>query len=187
MKPGFLSAGSSSKMPGRLSWIIFSKGGHSHEPVSAPISGTHRDPSGNVPRLSSGKRYLRQKPLKLTAWLFPLLLGLCISGGFLSCFFQISTLPVLFLLLPLLLFLYHKTLRISIWKSGSIFLAVCAVLPASTAFPGGKCHYNCQPQSDRKRTVVSDQIRPLLQRNLFKLRSGYLVSCLPCGKKYDRR
>lgn len=54
-------------------------------------------------------------------------------------------------------------------------------------FPGGKCHYNCQPQSDRKRTVVSDQIRPLLQRNLFKLRSGYLVSCLPCGKKYDRR
>ena len=71
--------------------------------------------------------YLRQKPLKLTAWLFPLLLGLCISGGFLSCFFQISTLPVLFLLLPLLLFLYHKTLRISIWKSGSIFLAVCAV------------------------------------------------------------
>ena len=42
--------------------------------------------------------YLRQKPLKLTAWLFPLLLGLCISGGFLSCFFQISTLPVLFLL-----------------------------------------------------------------------------------------
>ena len=71
--------------------------------------------------------YLRQKPLKLTAWLFPLLLGLCISGGFLSCFFQISTLPVLFLLLPLLLFLYHKTLRISIWKSVSIFLAVCAV------------------------------------------------------------
>ena len=71
--------------------------------------------------------YLRQKPLKLTAWLFPLLLGLCISGGFLSCFFQISTLPVLFLLLPLLLFLYPKTLRISIWKSGSIFLAVCAV------------------------------------------------------------
>ena len=102
--------------------------------------------------------YLRQKPLKLTAWLFPLLLGLCISGGFLSCFFQISTLPVLFLLLPLLLFLYHKTLRISIWKSGSIFLAVLRgfCLPQQP-FPGGKCHYNCQPQSDRKRTVVSDQ------------------------------
>lgn len=71
--------------------------------------------------------YLRQKPLKLAAWFVPLLLGFSVPGGFLCCFFKISTLPVLFLLLPLLLLLYHKTLRISIWKSGSIFLAVCAV------------------------------------------------------------
>ena len=131
--------------------------------------------------------YLRQKPLKLTAWLFPLLLGLCISGGFLSCFFQISTLPVLFLLLPLLLSLSQDAsdlhLEVRQYFSGCL-RGFC--LPQQP-FPGGKCHYNCQPQSDRKRTVVSDQIRPLLQRNLFKLRAGYLVSCLPCGKKYDRR
>ena len=31
------------------------------------------------------KNYLRQTPLKLTAWLLPLLLGICILGGAVCC------------------------------------------------------------------------------------------------------
>ena len=31
------------------------------------------------------KSYLRQTPLKLTAWLLPLLLGICILGGAVCC------------------------------------------------------------------------------------------------------
>ena len=31
------------------------------------------------------KSYLKQAPLKLTAWLLPLLLGICILGGAVCC------------------------------------------------------------------------------------------------------
>ena len=34
------------------------------------------------------KNYLRQTPLKLTAWLLPLLLGICILGGAVCCALQ---------------------------------------------------------------------------------------------------
>ena len=128
--------------------------------------------------------YLRQKPLKLTAWLFPLLLGLCISVLFLSNFNATRSFSSA-AAAPVSLSQDASDLHLEVRQYFSGCLrGFC--LPQQP-FPGGKCHYNCQPQSDRKRTVVSDQIRPLLQRNLFKLRSGYLVSCLPCGKKYDRR
>lgn len=58
---------------------------------------------------------------------YPALLTLSLSGGIICYMLQ---LPVRLLLLPVLLLLmliYHKTLQISIWKSSSIFLAVCAV------------------------------------------------------------
>ncbi|MGO4947571.1 GHKL domain-containing protein [Blautia sp. Sow4_E7] len=71
--------------------------------------------------------YLKQEPWKLAAWLAPLLTGTCILEGALCYFLNISTGLVLFLTLPVLMVIYHKTLRISIWKSASIFLAVCAV------------------------------------------------------------
>lgn len=71
--------------------------------------------------------YLKQEPWKLAAWLAPLLAGTCILEGALCYFLNISTGLVLFLTLPVLMVIYHKTLRISIWKSASIFLAVCAV------------------------------------------------------------
>lgn len=80
------------------------------------------------------KAYLKQSPPKLFGWLFPLLAALCILGGTLCYFLQI---PTGFLLLPLLLFslfLYHRTLRVSLWKSGSIFLAVCAVFACVNSF-----------------------------------------------------
>ena len=73
------------------------------------------------------KSYLRQTPLKLTAWLFPLLLGIRIFGGAVCCTFHFPTRWILFPLLPVIMLIYHKTLKISVWKSVSIFLAVFAV------------------------------------------------------------
>ena len=73
------------------------------------------------------KSYLKQTPFKLTAWLLPLLLGICIFGGAVCCAFHFPTRWVLFPLLPVIMLIYHKTLKISVWKSVSIFLAVFAV------------------------------------------------------------
>ena len=73
------------------------------------------------------KGYLRQTPLKLTAWLLPLLLGICIFGGAVCCALHLPTRWILFPLLPVIMLIYHKTLKISVWKSISIFLAVFAV------------------------------------------------------------
>lgn len=71
---------------------------------------------------------------KLISWLFPLLIALCILGGILCSALQIKTAPILFFLLLLLLVIYHKTLAISIWKSFSIFLAICAVFSCVNSF-----------------------------------------------------
>ena len=73
------------------------------------------------------KSNLRQTPFKLTVWLLPLLLGICILGGAVCCALQIPTRWFLFPLLPVIMLIYHKTLKISVWKSVSIFLAVFAV------------------------------------------------------------
>ena len=73
------------------------------------------------------RSYLKQSPAKLAAWVVPLLLGLCLGGGLLCYHFSLSTaFPLLFITLAAI-FLYLKTLRISLWKSGTIALAVCAV------------------------------------------------------------
>ena len=127
--------------------------------------------------------YLRQKPLKLAAWLFPLYFGR-FSVLFLSNFNAARSFSSA-AAAPVSLSQDASDLHLEVRQYFSGCLRGFCL--RQQPFPGGKCHYNCQPQSDRKRTVVSDQIRSLLQRNLFKLRSGYLVSCLPCGKKYDRR
>ena len=71
---------------------------------------------------------------KLIAWLSPLLIALCILGGILCSALQIKTAPILFFLLLFLLVIYHKTLAISIWKSFSIFLAICAVFSCVNSF-----------------------------------------------------
>lgn len=73
------------------------------------------------------KACLRQAPFKLGLWMFPLLLGISLSGGIVCYYFQIMTTLLLIPVLLFLMLLYHKTLQISIWKSSSIFLAVCAV------------------------------------------------------------
>ena len=73
------------------------------------------------------RSYLKRSPKRLAAWAVPLLLGLCLGGGLLCYRFGCPTaLPLLLITLAAIL-LYLKTLRISLWKSGTIALAVCAV------------------------------------------------------------
>ena len=71
--------------------------------------------------------YLKLSPAKLAAGAVPLLLGLCLGGGLLCYHFGISTAFSMLLITLTAIFLYLRTLRISLWKSGTIALAVCAV------------------------------------------------------------
>lgn len=64
--------------------------------------------------------YLKQEPWKLAAWLAPLLTGTCILEGALCYFLNISTGLVLFLTLPVLMVIYHKTLLRGILSSESL-------------------------------------------------------------------
>ena len=73
------------------------------------------------------RSYLKRSPKRLAAWAVPLLLGLCLGGGLLCYRFGCPTALPLLLITLAAIFLYLKTLRISLWKSGTIALAVCAV------------------------------------------------------------
>ena len=73
--------------------------------------------------------YLKQPPGRLAAWLAPLLAGICLLEGGFCYFLNIPTSSVLFPTLLVLMLIYHKSLTISIWKSGSIFLEVQVFLP----------------------------------------------------------
>lgn len=73
------------------------------------------------------RSYLKQSSAKLAVWEVPLLLGLCLGGGLFCYHFGLSTAFPLLLITIVTIFLYLKTLRISLWKSGTIALAVCAV------------------------------------------------------------
>ena len=73
------------------------------------------------------RSYLKRSPKRLAAWAVPLLLGLCLGGGLLCYRFSSPTaFPLLVITLAASL-LYVKTLQTSLWKSGTIALAVCAV------------------------------------------------------------
>ena len=73
------------------------------------------------------RSYLKQSPAKLAVWEVPLLFGLCLGGGLFCYHFGLSTAFPLLLITIVTIFLYLKTLRLSLWKSGTIALAVCAV------------------------------------------------------------
>ena len=73
------------------------------------------------------KSYLKQPPGKLALWLLPLMAGLSIGGGLVCYHLRVSTALALDFLTLLAIVLYIKTLRISLWKSGTIALSVCAV------------------------------------------------------------
>ena len=73
------------------------------------------------------RSYLKQSSSKLAVWEVPLLFGLCLGGGLFCYHFGLSTAFPLLLITIVTIFLYLKTLRLSLWKSGTIALAVCAV------------------------------------------------------------
>ena len=73
------------------------------------------------------RSYLKLPPAKLCAWMLPLSLVLCIGGGFLCRYYGVSVVPALAVITLIIAVLYIKTLRVSLWKSGTIALSVCAV------------------------------------------------------------
>ena len=73
------------------------------------------------------KSSLKQPLSKLVLWLAPLLALLCAAGGVMCYARRMPTAPVLVGLTLLAVVIYIKTLRISLWKSGTIALSVCAV------------------------------------------------------------
>ena len=73
------------------------------------------------------RSYLKQSSAKLAVWEMPLLFGLCLGGGLFCYHFGLSTAFPLLLITIVTIFLYLKTLRLSLWKSGTIAVAVCAV------------------------------------------------------------
>ena len=114
-------------MPDRPSWNFYFRKDIKTDMIVRPILELTVLIPGMLLAYLPVKAYLRQKPLRLAAWLLPLVAFLCIFSGVFCYTMHISTKPALFFLLLLMMVLYHKTLRITIWKSGSIFLAVCAV------------------------------------------------------------
>ena len=70
------------------------------------------------------KSSLKQPLSKLVLWLFLLL---CAAGGVVCYAHRMPTAPMLAALTLLAVVIYIKTLRISLWKSGTIALSVCAV------------------------------------------------------------
>ena len=73
------------------------------------------------------KSFLKQPRGKLAAWLVPMMLGLCVGGGLLCWHFRASTAYAIACVTGIAVFLYVKTSQISLWKSGTIALSVCAV------------------------------------------------------------
>ena len=73
------------------------------------------------------KSFLKQPCGKLAAWLVPMMLGLCVGGGLLCWHFRVSTASAIACVTGIAVFLYIKTSQISLWKSGTIALSVCAV------------------------------------------------------------
>ena len=72
------------------------------------------------------KQHLRMHLTKLMALAVPLTLFLCLAGGAVSCFFSIRLIWLFFPVILIAGVFYVHTLKISRWKSISVFLAVCA-------------------------------------------------------------
>ena len=83
------------------------------------------------------KSCLKQPARKLIFWLFPLLLALTVGGGLLCWHFRLSTASALTGIALITIVLYLKTLRISLWKSGTIALSVGAVFACINSLSRG--------------------------------------------------
>ena len=71
--------------------------------------------------------FLKHSFARLLGWVIPVFLILSILGGLLCRQTQTSTALVLLFMILGAIAVYVKTLNVSVWKSGSIALAVCAV------------------------------------------------------------
>ena len=71
------------------------------------------------------KGYLRLPLAKLAAATVALTLSLCLAGGAVNFFFHAGTLRLLFPAAAVMGFFYVHTLKITRWKSVSVFLAIC--------------------------------------------------------------
>lgn len=71
------------------------------------------------------KQYLRMRPAKLAAVTVPLTLFLCLAGSAASCLFHIGIIWMFFPIAVIMGSFYIHTLKITRWKSVSVFLAVC--------------------------------------------------------------
>ena len=98
---------------------------------------------------------LKQAPVKLALWLTTLLLTLSLSGGLVCYMLQLSVKLLLVPVLMLLMLIYHKTLQISIWKSSSIFLAVCAVFACVNSLSRACLLYTSRADCTAIRAIMS--------------------------------
>ncbi len=73
------------------------------------------------------KQYLRLRPAKLAAVAVPLILFLCLAGEGVRHFFAINILWLFFPAAAIMGSFYVHTLKVTRWKSVSVFLAVCGV------------------------------------------------------------
>ena len=73
------------------------------------------------------KSYLRQPPGRLIAWIAPLLLALVVGGGLICYRLRVSTVWALAITVLCAGAAYIASLRISLWKSITVALSVCAV------------------------------------------------------------
>ena len=124
------------------------------------------------------KSSLKQPLSKLVLWLAPLLALLCAAGGVVCYARRMPTAPVLAGLTLLAVVIYIKTLRISLWKSGTIALSVCAVF----------CLYQQPFKSDQRRyagrfaagagcAVALSAVCDLLSCDLLAVCRHRLLSC----------
>lgn len=71
------------------------------------------------------KQYLRMRPAKLAAVTVPLTLFLCLAGGAVSCSFHVEIIWLFFCIAIIMGIFYVHTLKITRWKSVSVFLSIC--------------------------------------------------------------
>ena len=73
------------------------------------------------------KQYLKMRPLCLASLALPLTLLLCFGGGTVSFFLHVETVWLFPPAAAVMGFFYLHTLKITRWKSVSVFLAICGV------------------------------------------------------------
>ena len=126
------------------------------------------------------KQYLRMRPIKMAVVTVPLILFLCFAGSAAGCFFHIGFIWVFCPVAVIMGSFYVHTLKITRWKSVSVFLAICGVFSCSGSAavainnllsPGGAC---AAPLPAR---------RPVLVCAVLCISPGCLVSRHPCCKE----